>query len=379
MILKSMEYSEYEGTPKAWYIDKFNLGQINLVVGKNATGKTRVLNVIRGLGNLVCGEQKPFVSGHFRFVFSKDNSPMEYKVNCENNKVIEETLVINSNSFLRRGAGGKGTIWAEQLGRDIEFQTPENEVACVARRDSVQHPFFEDLYQWGKSLRHYLFGTQLGKEHLAVFIKETKDEEENLKQTEKVVSFLKKGIEKYGERLKRIIIEEMKLIGYSIEDIDVSPLPYIIIQGSPVNAIYVKEKDLEDRTYQHEISQGMFRALSLLIQINYSQLERLPSCILIDDIGEGLDFERSTSLIKLLIEKIKQAPIQLIMSTNDRFVMNNVPLEYWGVIQRKGPICKIYNYENSQELFEEFQFTGLSNFDFLATEYYLKKDNGNGK
>ena len=49
--------------------------------------------------------------------------------------------------------------------------------------------------------------------------------------------------------------------------------------------------------------------------------------------------------------------------------MNAVPLEDWAVLHRKGGICKVYNYNNSREAFEEFKFTGLSNFDFFATNF----------
>jgi hypothetical protein len=57
------------------------------------------------------------------------------------------------------------------------------------------------------------------------------------------------------------------------------------------------------------------------------------------------------------------------MSTNDEFVMNVVPLQYWQVIQRTGGECKIRNYQNSKEQFDNFKFTGLSNFDLLTTGY----------
>jgi hypothetical protein len=99
-------------------------------------------------------------------------------------------------------------------------------------------------------------------------------------------------------------------------------------------------------------------------------LKKLSTTILIDDIGEGLDFDRSSRLIKLLIEIAeKNDNIQLIMSTNDRFVMNNVPLEYWQVIQRNGGECKVFNYQNSKGKFDEFEYTGLNNFDFLRTDF----------
>ena len=94
-----------------------------------------------------------------------------------------------------------------------------------------------------------------------------------------------------------------------------------------------------------------------------------PTCFLIDDIGEGLDYERSCELIDLLIEKAKSHFVQLIMTTNDRFVMNRVPLEMWTVLNRTGSIVKGYNIHNSAEKFDKFRFTGMSNFDLFATDY----------
>jgi len=73
------------------------------------------------------------------------------------------------------------------------------------------------------------------------------------------------------------------------------------------------------------------------------------------------------------MSKAMENNIQLIMSTNDRFVMNNVPLKYWSVIVRKGNIVRIYNYRNSREVFEDFELTGLSNFDFYSSNYLLNK------
>ena len=105
------------------------------------------------------------------------------------------------------------------------------------------------------------------------------------------------------------------------------------------------------------------------MQINYAVLAGQPSCILIDDIGEGLDFERSCALIKLLMEKARTSSVQLVMSSNDRFVMNAVPLEDWSVLQRHRGGCSVRNYANSKEAFDEFKFTGLNNFDFLAVDY----------
>jgi hypothetical protein len=169
---------------------------------------------------------------------------------------------------------------------------------------------------------------------------------------------------------KKQVLSSMQKIGYDLTDIDAQQGLYAT-STTDVNEykLIVVEKHKNIHVRQIDMSQGMFRALSLIIHITYNTLMGLPITILIDDIGEGLDFERSSSLIKLLMEMAKTNDIQLIMSTNDRFVMNNVPLEYWQLIQRDGGECKIFNYKNSKEIFDDFEYTGLSNFDFLSTDF----------
>jgi predicted site-specific integrase-resolvase len=98
-------------------------------------------------------------------------------------------------------------------------------------------------------------------------------------------------------------------------------------------------------------------------------MARKSTCVVIDDIGEGLDFDRSCRLIELLRKKAKLSGTQMILSTNDRFVMNHVPIEEWSVLKRSGNRVQVLDYQNSRELFEEFKFTGLSNFSFLEMDF----------
>jgi ABC-type Na+ transport system ATPase subunit NatA len=113
----------------------------------------------------------------------------------------------------------------------------------------------------------------------------------------------------------------------------------------------------------------MFRALSVLILLNYAAIASRPSCIIIDDIGEGLDFERSCKLIDVIRKKAAASDVQLVVSTNDKFVMNEVPLEEWSVLRRQGNHVSVLNHDNSRAIFEEFRFTGLSNFSFFEMDF----------
>ena len=378
MKLKSIQYSQYAEQPREWRLEDCTLGDINLIVGKNATGKTKVLNIISALANFLSGDSKQKLDvGDWDVLFENDGMEIRYLLKWKDKKIIQEKLIQAGKTLLQRGADGTGKIFAEKLKDDLDFQPPSDELAVVNRRDTIQHPFLNQLHGWGKAVRHFRFGTPMGRDRVVVIVSGSglPEQELNLKATDQAIEIFMKGEKEYPKDYVHSIIADMEKIGYGLDNISVQKIEVIASNQLPTVAsgISVQEKDLAATTLHHEISTGMFRALSLIIQLNYFLLASLPSCILIDDIGEGLDFSRSIALIDLLIEKVKGTKIQLIMATNDRFVMNRVPLEYWSVIRRLPNMSKIYNYRNSKELFDDFEFTGLSNFDFFSSDYLETK------
>jgi AAA15 family ATPase/GTPase len=357
-------------------------GKINLIVGKNATGKTRALNVIRSLAQLVSERGKrPWSEGNYNVTFKTKDQTIKYELSYSGRKVLNEVLEINSKTMLQRGPDSTGVINAKELQRNIKFQTPIDEVAVAAREDSVQHPFLESLHKWGKNLIRYDFSTPLGKDHLALPESRSQEIVPDLRESDKVIEIFNLGLEKLDDSYKQIIIKDMGTIGYEIEDIEVSEVQGLKfspqISGPPFG-LHVKEKSMKVPLSQVLLSQGMFRALSILIQINYVLLKGSPSCILIDDIGEGLDYERSSSLVKLIINKAKEANVQLIMATNDSFIMNNVPIEYWIILHCEGGKSIHFNYRNSKKIFDDFELTGLNNFDLFTSKYFLTKIDNQG-
>ncbi len=163
----------------------------------------------------------------------------------------------------------------------------------------------------------------------------------------------------------------MKGIGYDLLDFGIISFSERYNQADQDRyVVYTQEAGLEKQVNQRDMSQGMFRAFSVLVQLNYYTLCGEKGMVIIDDIGEGLDFSRAKLLVALLIRKAKAEGIQLLMSTNDSFIMNAVDIEHWAVIMREGNKISLFNYENSREIFEEFKFTGLNNFDFYTSEFF---------
>jgi AAA15 family ATPase/GTPase len=372
MKLDLISYCEDENLPSEWRLEDCRLGDINLIVGKNASGKTRILRSINFLADLLSGKESLSEDPKYRnweLTFDANtNKKKIYKLRANQGRILKEQYDEGQKTYLTRGDSVEGKIWADELQRDINFQVPTEELAALKKRDSIQHRFLEEIHNWAISLRYYRFGSSLGKPLLPLV--DGFPQKIDPKNTHQVVDIFNSGKERFGQPFIENIKLDMSVVGYNISDINiqkafVSPrtsLPYICVQ----------ENDLKVPTEQSLISQGMFRTLSLIIQINYSLKSSQSSCILIDDIGEGLDFERSQAMIKLVINKARTGLVQLIMTTNNRFIMNGVPLEYWSVIQRKPGLAKLYHINNSPKIFADFKFTGLNNFDFFATDFYLE-------
>jgi len=366
MILKSFEYSEFENDEGFWAIKSFELEKINLFTAKNATGKTRTIKAIHLLSKSIM-DNIFIANAKYTVEFSVGSENYQYVFANDNKKVISEKLTKDDTILLQRDSTGKGKIFTSQLNENIDFQLPENKLA-ISRRDILQYPYLELIHLWAENLYYYSFGTSMKQEYGKVI-----DEKHNILNgnSDNPVEIFFVGNLEFDNKFKESILSSMNSIGYDLSEVDVKRWIYSNTHVcSDDYTLFASEKDNGITINQHSMSQGMFRALSIIIHLTFHAMMKIPTTILIDDIGEGLDFERSTKLINLLIELAeKNDNIQLIMSTNDRYVMNKVPFKYWQLINRKGGECNVYNYQTSKEIFDEFKYTGLNNFDFFATDF----------
>ncbi len=381
MILEAIKYIRFKDEENEWSIEgkpldgQYNqwltLENINLIVGKNASGKSRTIDAIRQVAELLSGNLKlndfktwGFGTCTYQLLFNDNGKAVEYYLDVKEGKVIQEWITIDGEEKLNRK---ENKLFYEEVKDFLNFQTDEGLLA-LSRRDIKQQPFFENLYQWGKDLTSYKFGSPLGRDRYVPDINAIKEDYDvDLTKTgDHVATVFILAQREFGSVFIDTVLRDMRAISYKIHTINISSFKYF---PSAAHGLVINEEGLF--IDQSEMSQGMFRALSLLIQLNYSLLKNKSTCILIDDIGEGLDFERSKALIDLIIDKVKDSLVQVIMTTNDRYVMNKIPLKYWAVIQRIPGKSLFYNYRNSKETFDEFEYTGLNNLDFLSTEFYI--------
>lgn len=385
MHIHSISFSKTPDNGNGWKINNCILNKINLITGKNSSGKTRLLKGIYSLVKLLSdGEDLDFkMNITYSWVICLKNDTgkeIEYQLKYKNKNILEEKLLIDGIVYFNRDNSGIGKITYESLdNKQLDFEVEENRLVIKTKRDKKQHPALEDIFNWVKSIYMYKFGTTLGRN--TIISKMDINEALMAKDDEAVVLKYEYGLKHVGDTFKSEIIKDFNSIGYSIVDIGTTTeneLKELLADSNiPIpSLLYIKEEGITDRIFQNEISQGMFRVLSLIIQIKYLEKNNLSTSILIDDIGEGLDYERSTKLINYIIEKAKslEKNIQLIMTTNDRFVMNSIELKYWTVIDRDKDVINFYNQKTHKKLFNDFKKIGLNNFDFFESEYFKSKD-----
>jgi AAA15 family ATPase/GTPase len=373
MYLRKLTFRENEGQKIEWLIDDVHLGKINLIVGQNSSGKTRTLNALSEMVEMLSGNVNiPKVHGKYRVLFLHGKEEVELEFSYDQGIIQKERLVWNGEEVLVRKPDGAGRIvyMGGPKRISLEFGIPKNQMACYAKRDKLQHPFLEQIHDWVRDMRRFDFSGNMGKSSYA--LKSNFEEEEiNFSDTNNsLVPVLQLAMTEFKE-FRKLLLEDMNEIGYLVEDVGIMQYSEKSQRSQQDRyAVYTTESGLEKQVPQHDMSQGMFRAFSVIVRLNRYILKGKTGCIVIDDIGEGLDFSRAKLLVNLLVKKAEASGIQLIMSTNDSFIMNTVDIENWAIMHRDGNKISLYNYENSREIFEEFKFTGLNNFDFYASEFF---------
>lgn len=370
MILEYLKYTRLEGCANEWSIEGkgeelVRFENINLIVGRNSAGKSRLLNLIRRIAALL--SLKEFISDirysqvKYHLVLKKNDDRYDYLLEINESQIKQEIISVNGVEKYNRS---KKIIFCESSKEFKTLDIDASSLATVFNEDSIKYPYIFEIFEWSSALKKYIFTNQYEKNTLLSNEYKVEKESINTKENaESIIHLFIQGKELFKEAFLNEVLKDMKQIGYDVSDI-------YLLENVLGKGIAVQEEELSEPTMQLDMSQGMFRALAFIIQLNFALLKKMSVCMLIDDLGEGLDYSRSKTLIDILIYKVTGSNIQIFITTNDRYIMNKIPLKYWNIICRQPKVSLVYNYYNSKDTFDDFKFTGLSNFDFLATDFY---------
>ena len=137
------------------------------------------------------------------------------------------------------------------------------------------------------------------------------------------------------------------------------------LAGTEIPMLYFKEKGVKGIYPYRDISTGMRNVIFLVVCL---YLVKKGDCLLIDNVGDGLDYSCSKRIIEILEEKAKDK--QVILCTNNEILLNQTDLRNWNVLSREGSTVTAYNYRNNKENILKFANSGLSNYEFFKDQYY---------
>jgi len=331
MKLKGFSYKE-----RNWQLTGIDFTILNLIVGKSTAGKSKTLRSLYNVANIIKGcIEKDYDNVEALLEFEDDDATIEFSFKIVDGIVINENLTKNGDVVISRN-DEITLLYNEQI------QPPIDKLVVNVRVDEKEYPLIYKLSVWANALEFIGFN-------------KIDDSWKNGR--------LVKMLNTISDAQKQSISDTLaEVLDYDINEIKIEDKAIFKI-------VSVKEKGIDGYLPVETLSTGLFRTLTILVYMEYLRTKNNNGTILIDDFCEGLDYNHSTKLGKEIYRLCDEMDIQLITASNDSFLMDVVPLKYWNILIRNGNVVESYNQSKNYGMFEEFMYTGLSNFDLLASNF----------
>ena len=344
MKLSSFCYKE-----QGWELTElFPLKPVNLLVARNATGKTRTIRAFLNVTSFL-QMKKSFMDirsfeAALKFTSSEDAEwKMDYKFKINNGIVEKEVLVVNEKVLINRSK-------TSAKYDTTKINPPSEKLVVQIRRDKELYPEIEQLMTWADGV------TSLSYSDITPFTILGPGKFHNPYNFSDLVESL-------SQAEKQEVLSVAKRLGYNIAQIKT------VEATKGIKLVQLKERSVTNEMTEMQLSSGMLRTLYLLCFISVIKQNKKLSMLLIDDMGEGLDYRRSIDLGKMIFEDCEKNALQLIASSNDAFLMDVVDIANWQVLRRNGSKVRTINQVTHPDLFRDFRMTGLSNFDFFSSDF----------
>lgn len=348
MIIKSFEYHEYK-----WDLDSVPLDNLNLIVGKNAVGKSKTLKSLIQVAKFVKGDTSsvvPYFGFRCKLVFELDGEgeDMEFSFSIGENRVVESEYLKKGDVIVVKRKNSEAWIKGDTL------NPPTNKLCVQSQRDTTKYPEFELIMIWAEQIKGFSFSDLSSS------------------NADDIPSMFNEGIdiaELYNhidDDKQKIVEEKMRELSYDIDKID------FINISDKYKIVTLNEKGVSMPLFSHTMSNGMLRVFCIFSYLTYLSSEVGAKTLFIDDLGEGLDYSRSKKLSKIIFDYCEEKGIQLIATTNDSFLMNAVDLKYWIILLRDNEHVSAISEKTHPEMFTKFKRMGLNNFDMFSTDFVAK-------
>lgn len=321
-------------------INNLPLDHLSFLIGENASGKTSVLFIIIRLNEILTRHVRLSSNEHCHIQLQNDAGQIidyQFETLFENGKVCVcfERLKLDAQLLIERKAEEKAFVFNGNYKRIEEIEIQHHKLALptfYAINDSARSIMGWANAIWGfnySGAKPFDFPSLVGNNALSP----------------KNMLNLYNSLE----------------VGYRTR------ITESLIQLSFENDVQILEstRGLDRGHLEGLVSSGFLRCFSLLTYCFYLIGQGVLSLLLVDNLCQGLDYERSKKFGSLLFETCHQNAIQLIAATNDVYLIDAMETDKLIILKRDKQGISNLNIKDDPVMFEQHLFSGLSNLDFL--------------
>jgi predicted ATPase len=357
MKIKSLSFSSYD---REWQIETVNFKELNLLVGVSGVGKTRILQALDLICDVAKDTERKLGGVNWSIEFS--HLSKDYKWELETSKSSDETFELNLNNEAfepgkaeiryERLAEYKDGQWTKIVSRSAtESSLHEKELPKLKKTESVITLLAEEdsIAPISKAFKRFIFNetpqraivsVPFDPSDISLSREESKEgrtsEIDRFKESAVDAPTVFKGffMQKFFPSLFEEVKETYSEIFPNVEDIRISVDQEFGNQYQLL--LEIKEEYSESWVKQTQISSGMYRTLTCLIEVMSAPDG---SVIAIDEFENSLGINCMSGLTEFILDK--SPDIQFILTSHHPYIINNIPWESWQVVSRDAGSIKV--------------------------------------
>jgi hypothetical protein len=339
--MKIIKYKCQSRGDEKWDFSEVQFGNLNLLVGNSATGKTRLLNTLFNIGAFVARDE--YRAGYWDIIFEHNASIYHWVVEADtlessqDQRIISEKLIKieNDSETLLIDRNTEKFIFT---GNPLPKLSPKITAISLLKEEEIIQPIHEGF---GKIRRRRFFHDALSKitelEPIPQELLENLSQKATLKQLNNSHLGLNATLyilSIYFNDLYNVIRENFKIAFPFIADTKIMDFSQVIKQTKlpiEIPVFCIKEKSTPEWIPITEASSGMQKVL-LILTDSYTLSE--DSIYIIDEYENSLGLNAIDFFPNFLLGFEKK--IQFFLTSHHPYIINEIPPKNWYVFNRRG-------------------------------------------
>jgi hypothetical protein len=370
----------FEDSHAGWKLERFDLGDLNLLVGLSGVGKTRTLNALRSVRDAAVGRPTMFYDCKWSLGVCAQGTNFRWEVETAPNPAAnsaeavfpdepDDLAVDEMDDDERFTRFEKERILLDD-GTDLVLRTPDDlhiggsplpplkpteSVISLFRTDPRISPLFLSLVRFLKS-RAGARDLQVPADRRNMGLKKVKAKSfEHLRNDTQLPLVAKAWLlqEMHPETFLRLV-GEYRAIFSTVSEVKVGWLDDFRPTGGgesrygfPIELldIAIREEGIKGWVVSPQMSSGMRRTLVHLLEL---ALSPTGTVILVDEYENSLGVNCLPALSDHLLQRSRA--LQFILTSHHPYVINNIHKDLWRVVTRQGSTVRIRPASDFPEL-----------------------------